>query len=211
MIHYIGNFHLYWIAGVGLKFDVYNTIRTLGDNGITEVTYRNISDRQEYEASVWGGYSFSKKIRVNTSAGYTYNKYGEEQIKLYKYRNGGTFYTSLNYSYTPTSLTSLDGNARYSSYADPQGRARSNLQMNLGIQHKFFNKRLIVSLNAIDFVRRQRLVTYTYGAKFNLENFNSTNTRNFRFSVAYQLNKVAEKRMSEKEKAKLLEKLKTKS
>jgi hypothetical protein len=205
-----GKYYMNASIGYNKVKDVYNTIRTLADNGVTEVTYRNISDRQEYEASLWGGYSFSKKIRVNTSAGYTYNKYGEEQIKLYRYRNGGTFYTSINYSYTPTSLTSLDGNARYSSYSDPQGRARSNLQMNLGIQHKFFNKRLMVSLNAVDFIRRQRFVTYTYGAKFNLENFNSTNTRNFRFSVAYQLNKVAQKRMSEKEKSKLLDKLKTK-
>lgn len=205
-----GKYYMNASIGYNKVKDVYNTIRSLVDNGITEVTYKNISDRQEYETSIWGGYSFSKKIRLNTSAGYTYNQYGEEQIKLYKYRNGGTFYTSLNYSYTPTSLTSLDGNARYSSYADPQGRARSNLQMNLGIQHKFFNKRVIVSLNAIDFIKKQKFVTYTYGSNFNLENYNSTNTRNFRLSISYQLNKVVKKKMSEKEKQRILDKLKAK-
>jgi ferric enterobactin receptor len=191
--------------------NVYNTIRTLVENGKTQITYQNISDRQEYEGSIWGGYTFTKKFRVNTSAGYTYNQYGEEQIRLYKYRNGGTFYTSINYSFTPTNLTTLDGNARYSSYADPQGRARSNLQMNVGIQHKFFNKRLIVSFNAIDPIKVQKFVTYTYGANFNLENYNSTQTRNFRVSVSYQLNKmVQKKKISDKEKNNIINKIKAK-
>ncbi len=205
-----GKYYINTSVGYNKVKDVYNTIRTLVENGITEITYRNISDRQEYEASVWGGYTFTKKFRINTSAGYSYNKYGEEQIRLYKYRNGGTFYTSINYSFTPNTLTTLDGNARYSSYADPQGRARSNLQMNLGIQRKFFNKRLIVSFNAIDPIKVQKFVTYTYGTRFTLENHNSTNTRNFRIAVAYQLNKVVQKKMSDKEKKKMLDKLKGK-
>ncbi len=205
-----GKYYINTSVGYNKVKDVYNTIRTLVENGITEITYRNISDRQEYEASVWGGYTFTKKFRINTSAGYSYNKYGEEQIRLYKYRNGGTFYTSINYSFTPNTLTTLDGNARYSSYADPQGRARSNLQMNLGIQRKFFNKRLIVSFNAIDPIKVQKFVTYTYGTRFTLENHNSTNTRNFKIAVAYQLNKVVQKKMSDKEKKKMLDRLKGK-
>jgi len=206
-----GRYYINGSVGYNKVKDVYNTIRTLVENGITQVTYQNISNRQEYEASLWGGYTFSKRFRINTSAGYSYNKYGEEEIKLYKYRNGGTFYTSLNYSYTPNSLTTLDGNARYSSYADPQGRARSNLQMNIGVQRKFFNKRLIVSINAIDPIKVQKFVTYTYGSKFTLENFNSTQTRNFRISFAYQLNKMVQKKqISDKDKKKILDKLKSK-
>lgn len=205
-----GKYYINTSVGYNKVKDVYNTIRTLVENGITEITYRNISDRQEYEASIWGGYTFTKKFRINTSAGYSYNQYGEEQIRLYNYRNGGTFYTSINYSFTPNNLTTLDGNARYSSYADPQGRARSNLQMNLGIQRKFFNKRLIVSFNAIDPIKVQKFVTYTYGTRFTLENYNSTNTRNFRIAVAYQLNKMVQKKMSEKDKKKMLDNLKAK-
>jgi len=205
-----GKYYINTSVGYNKVKDVYNTIRTLVENGITEITYRNISDRQEYEASIWGGYTFTKKFRINTSAGYSYNQYGEEQIRLYNYRNGGTFFTSINYSFTPNNLTTLDGNARYSSYADPQGRARSNLQMNLGIQRKFFNKRLIVSFNAIDPIKVQKFVTYTYGTRFTLENYNSTNTRNFRIAVAYQLNKMVQKKMSEKDKKKMLDNLKAK-
>jgi ferric enterobactin receptor len=206
-----GKYYINASIGYNKIKNVYNTIRTLIGNGLTQVTYQNISDRQEYESSIWGGYTFSKKFRINTSAGYSYNKYGEEQIKLYKYRNGGTFYTSINYSFTPTNLTTLDGNARYSSYADPQGRARSNLQMNVGIQHKFFNKRLIVSFNAIDPIKVQKFVTYTYGANFNLENYNSTQTRNFRITVSYQLNKmVQKKKISDKEKNNIINKIKAK-
>jgi hypothetical protein len=188
--------------------NIFNTIRTLVESGKTEVTYLNIADRNEYEASVWGGYTFSKKLRINTSAGYTYNEYSLKERTLFRYRNGGTFYTSLNYNFTPNSLTTLDGNARYSSFADPQGRARSNLSMNLGIQRKLLNKRLIASFNIIDPLRAQKYTTYTYGKNFTLENFNSTNTRNFRFSLAYQLTKPPQKKMTEKEKKMMLDKIK---
>ena len=80
--------------------------------------------------------------------------------------------------------------------------------MTLGIQHKFFNKRLIVSFNAIDPIKAQKFVTYTYGAKFTSENYNSTRTRNFRVAISYQLNKVSQKsKLSEKQKNALLKKV----
>ncbi|HEX8462531.1 MAG TPA: outer membrane beta-barrel family protein, partial [Segetibacter sp.] len=203
-----GKYYINASIGYNRVKDIYKTIRTLIESGKTQTTYMNISSRQEYETSIFGGYTFSRKLRMNASAGYTYNQYSEQDIKLFNYRNGSTFYTSVNYSYNPSTLTTLDGNARFSSFADPQGRARSNLTMNLGIQHKFFNKRLIVSFNAIDPFTAQKFVTYTYGAKFTSENYNSTRTRNFRIAVSYQLNKVAQKsNLSDKQKKELLKKV----
>ncbi|MCX5726778.1 MAG: site-specific DNA-methyltransferase [Candidatus Saganbacteria bacterium] len=45
-------------------------LRTLIDNGITEITWQNISGRKEYELNTWMGYTFSKKFRLNFNAGY---------------------------------------------------------------------------------------------------------------------------------------------
>jgi hypothetical protein len=203
-----GKYYINASIGYNRVKDIFKTIRTLIESGKTQTTYMNISSRQELETSIWGGYTFSRKLRMNASTGYTYNKYSELDIKLFNYRNGSTFYTSINYSFNPSTLTTLDGNARFSSFADPQGRATSNLTMNLGIQHKFFNKRLIVSFNAIDPIKAQKFVTYTYGAKFSSENYNSTRTRNFRIGVSYQLNKVVQKsKLSEKKKNNLLQKV----
>ena len=202
-----GKYYVNTSFGYNKVQDVFNTIRTLVDNGITEVSYQNIADRQEYEGSAWGGYTFNKRFRMNGSLGYTYNQYGEEEKLLYKYRNGGTFYTSLNYNYTPTSLLMFEGNARYSSFADPQGRARSNLNMSFGVQRKLMNKRLIVSFNIIDPLLAQKLVTYTYGSRFTLENYRSTNTRNFRLTIAYQLNQIVKSKISEKQKQEMLRKV----
>ncbi|HCL04756.1 MAG TPA: hypothetical protein DHW64_01780, partial [Chitinophagaceae bacterium] len=85
----------------------------------------------------------------------------------------------------------------------------SNVNMNLGVQHRFFERRLIISFNAIDPFTAQRYTTYTYGTNFNLESFNSSNTRNFRLSVSYQLNRVVQKsKLSEKDKKAALEKAK---
>jgi hypothetical protein len=136
---------------------------------------------------------FTKKFRMNGSAGYTFNQYGAAEKLLYKYRDGATFYTSLNYNFTPSNLLSFEGTARYNNFADPQGRSRSNLTVNLGIQRKFLDRRLIVSINIIDPTTQQQFQTFAYGANFNLESFSSSNTRNYRIAVSYQLNKVVTK------------------
>jgi hypothetical protein len=108
-----------------------------------------------------------------------------------------------------TTLTTIDGNVRFSSFADPQGRARSNVSMNLGFQRKLFNKRLIASLNLIDPFRTQRFTTYTYGTNFTLENFNSSNTTNVRISLAYQINPSKPKsKISDRQKKEILNKVK---
>jgi hypothetical protein len=187
--------------------NIFNTIRTLIEQGKTQVTWLNIADRQEYELSAWGGYTFSKKLRMNLSAGYTYLKYGEEEKKLFRYRDGSTFYTSLNYSLTLNPLTVFEGNARFSSFADPQGRTRSNINMNLGFQRKFFEKRMTVGFNIIDPFTTQQTQSFTFGPNFSLESFRATRTRNFRLSVSWQLNKMIQKSsISEKQKKQALEK-----
>jgi ferric enterobactin receptor len=207
-----GKYYINTSVGYNRVKDIINSIKTLNTDGKTQTTYQNIDNRNEYEASMWGGYTFTKKLRMNASAGYTFNQYGERSKTLYKYRDGGTFYTSINYSFMPTNVLTFEGNARYSSFADPQGRSRSNLTMTLGVQKKFFNKRLIVGIVAIDPFRPQQFTTYTYGSNFNIEAFNSTQTRNFRFTVAYQLNKIVTKsKMTDKQKREALEKMKKKT
>lgn len=202
-----GKYYFNTSVGYNKIKNIFNSIRTLIEAGKTQVTWQNIADRNEYEASVWGGYSFSKKFRMNTSVGYTFIEYGEAEKILYKYIDGSTFYTSVNFSFIPSSTLTFDGNARYSSFATPQGRSRSNLTMNLGVQKKFFNKRFIVGFNIIDPFRVQQQITQTFGTNFNLESFNSVNTRNFRISFSYQLNKMVKKStLTDKQKKAALDK-----
>ena len=188
-----GKYYVNTSLGYNKLTQVFNSIRTLQAGGKTEVTWKNIADRKEYEASAWGGYTFTKKFRMNGSAGYTFNQYGESEKRLFKFRDGATFYTSLNYNFTPSNLLTFEGTARYNNFADPQGRSRSNLTVNLGVQRKFFDRRLIVSINVIDPTTQQQYQTFAYGANFNLESFSSSNTRNYRIAISYQLNKVVNK------------------
>lgn len=188
-----GKYYVNTSLGYNKLTQVFNSIRTLQAGGKTEVTWKNIADRKEYEASAWGGYTFTKKFRMNGSAGFTFNQYGESEKRLFKYRDGATFYTSLNYNFKPSNLLTFEGTARYNNFADPQGRSRSNLTVNLGVQRKFFDRRLIVSINVIDPTTQQQYQTFAYGANFNLESFSSSNTRNYRIAISYQLNKVVNK------------------
>ena len=210
-ISYIkGKYYVNGSAGFNHIKDVFNSIRTLVSDGKTQTTYQNISSRKEYEASIWGGYTISKQLRVNTSVGYTFNTYDEAGKLLYKYRDGGSFYSTLNYNYTPTSVLRFEGNARFNSFADPQGRAKSNINLNFGVQRKFFDKRLILQLNIIDPFASQKFTTYTYGPNFFLESFRASQTRNFRLTVTYQLNRMVQKKVSAKEMKDAIDKVKRK-
>lgn len=210
-ISYIkGKYYINGSAGFNHIKDVFNSIRTLIGDGKTQTTYQNISSRKEYEASLWGGYTINKQLRVNTSVGYTYNTYDQAGKDLYKYRDGGSFYSTLNYSYTPTGVLKIEGNARFNSMADPQGRARSNVNLNFGVQRKLFDKRLILQLNVIDPFASQKFTTFTYGSNFFLESFRAARTRNFRFTVTYQLNRMVQKKISAKEMNQALDKVRNK-
>jgi ferric enterobactin receptor len=204
-----GKYYINTSLGYNKVRNVINSIRSLATGGKTQTTYLNIADRQEYQASAWGGFTFSKRFRVNGSLGYTFNQYSDREKTLYKYRDGGTFYTSFNYTYTPTNVLTFEGSTRFSSFADPQGRSRSNLNTNIGVQRRFFDRRLIVSFNIIDPFTTQQYTTYTYGSNFNIESFSSTNSRNFRLTVSYQLNRVVQKKVvTDKQKQAILDKLK---
>ncbi len=191
--------------------NVFNSIRTLSDSGKTQITFRNISDQQEYQASIWTGITVTRKFKINVSAGYHYNQYGEKEKLLYKYHDGGSFYTTFNYSYSPDNFTVIEANNRFASYATPQGQSRSNINMGLSLQRKFLNKRMVVGISAIDPLGLQVNNGSTYGTNFQIESHSISNTRNFRISVSYQLSKVMLKsNLDDKQKKGALEKLKQK-
>lgn len=207
-----GKYYINTSIGFNKVKDVINTYRTLIGGGKTSITYINIADRKEYEASAYGGYTFNRWFRMNASAGYTFNQYADAEKILYKYQNGGSFYTSVQYNFTPSTVFTMDGTARYSSFADPQGHSRSNLTMNLGFQYKLFDRRLILGINIADPIHSQEYYSNTVGPNFNIQSYSSSNTRNFRFTIAYQLNKLVQKSgLSEKQKQNILDNIKKKN
>ena len=206
-----GKYYINTSLGYNKVKQVINTFRTLVGGGKTLITYVNIADRQEYEASAYGGYTFTKRFRMNGSLGYTFNQYAQAEKDLYKYQDGGSFYTTIQYNYNPSSLFTMEGSARFSSFADPQGRSRSNLSMNLGFMYKFFERRLMVGINLADPFRAQQYFSSVYGSNFTVESFSSSNTRNFRLTISYQLNKLVQKAsMTDKQKQEAINKAKSK-
>jgi hypothetical protein len=173
--------------------DIYSSIRTLLPDGKTNITWQNLSGRQEYESSIWGGYTLSKKSKINMSVGYNYNVYSLFDRNVNKYRNGGSFFSTLNGNYQFTDLLSSNVNLTFNRFANPQGNVRSNLSMNMGVQYKFFKKKFVVSANVIDPFRNQQNRNFTYGSNFALESFNTTVTRNYRLGLSYIFSKKGKK------------------
>jgi hypothetical protein len=191
--------------GHNIVQDVFIQVRTLVADGKTETGWQNIDDRKEYEISTWSGYTFSRKLRANFSAGYTINQYSKFDQEVNKYRNGGSFSSNLNANYSPLDVWNINANFTYNRFANPQGTVRSNVSMNLGVQKKFFNKRFIVTINAIDPLFQQENRSFTYGPNFNLESLNSTNTRNYRLTLGYNFIRAVSKAKARAEKDKLKE------
>jgi outer membrane receptor protein involved in Fe transport len=172
-------------VGYNLVKDVYSQVRTLTTEGKTQVTWENISDRREWEVSTWNGFTILKKLKINTSASYTYNLYGSYDRLIRRFQNGGSFTSTLGANYIPNDRQSFSGQFNLNRFATPQGFARWNASLNFGIQRKFLAKRMTVTLNAIDPIRDQRRYTYTYAPNFILENFSQTRTRNYRITGAW--------------------------
>lgn len=177
-------------AGFNLVQDIYAQIRTLQPDGKTFVTWQNIDDRKEYEWSTWGGYTFSKKVRVNLSTSYTYNIYSKFDKEKYKYRDGGSFTSNLNGTYIPNDFWNANGSFTFNKFANPQGFVRWNISMNLGVQRKFMQKRLLVTLNIIDPLQQQKNRIFTYGTNFIHESYSISQTKNYRITLGYNFIKV---------------------
>lgn len=181
-------------AGYNIVEDIFSPVRTLQQEGRTQVTWENISDRKEYEISTWNGYTLSKKIKINLSASYIYNVYGEYERTVKKYRNGSSFSSNLNGNYALKDIWNYTGSFTFNRFANPQGSVSWNLSMNIGVQKKFLDKRFIATLNFIDPFRNQQRKSFTYGKNFELNSFRSTETRNFRLTMAYNFTKVTGKK-----------------
>jgi hypothetical protein len=177
-------------AGYNLVEDIFSQIRTLLPDSKTEITWRNVSARQEYEVSSWSGLTLSKKLRANFSASYIYNKYGSFDKEVRKFRDGGSFTSNINTNFNPTDVWTFTGNFTFNRFANPQGTVRSNLNMNIGIQRKILKKKFIITLNAIDPLVQQQNRTFTYGPNFNVESYSQTQTRNYRLTLSYMFNKT---------------------
>jgi len=177
--------------GYNLVEDVFSQIRTLQTDGKTTVTWDNVSNRHEYEASTWAGLTISRKLRSNISASYTYNKYGTFDKQVRKFRDGGSFTSNFSTNYNPTDLWTFTGAFSFNRFANPQGTVRSNISMNIGAQYKLFKKKVIISINTTDpFIQQQNRV-FTYGPNFDLESYSRTQTRNYRVTLSYNFNKTS--------------------
>jgi hypothetical protein len=181
-------------TGYNIVEDIYSQVRTLRTDGITEITWQNISGRKEYEVSTWSGYTLSKRTRINLSASYTYNVYGSFDKEVRKFRDGASFTSNLNGNYNWTDLYTATSSLTFNRFANPQGTVRSSISMNIGFQAKLLAKRMIATLNIIDPFVQQQNRTFTYGTNFVLENYSTTQTRNFRLTLAYIFTKPQKKK-----------------
>ena len=211
--YYSDNFDLgagYWKKKYNVNFSVgynalqhiYSALRALDTSGKTFTSWYNLSGRKEYEASAFGGVNIGKKLKINVSGSYTYNEYSEHDQKVNRYRNGGSLHSSMNGNYTWSPLLNFTGNFTFNRFANPQGSVRNRLSMSMGVQRKFFNKNLSVSLNVVDPFTQQQNTNFIYAPNYNLETYSLSNSRNFRIAAAYTFKKKVKKKAAPKKQLK---------
>lgn len=175
--------------GYNVLKDIYSAIRTLQSDGKTTTTWQNLSGRKEYEINGWGGYTISKKAKINLSLGYTYNEYSLHDRTVNRYHNGGSVFSTLNGSYLFNPLLNANISITFNRFANPQGTVRSSQSMNIGVQQKLFKKKLVVAVSMIDPFRQQQNKYFLYASNFNIESYSTTRTKNFRLSLSYIFSK----------------------
>ncbi len=168
--------------------DIFSQIRTLIPGEKTQITWENISNRREYEISTWNSLTLARRLKTNFSASYTYHVYSDFDKTVNLYRDGGSFTSNINTTYTQNDIFNMTGSFIFNRIANPQGYARWTWSMNLGVQRKFLHKKLIITLNVIDpFV--QQLKNITAGGNFILQSYSYTQSRNLRLTVAWIISK----------------------
>ncbi len=187
------NYYFNYSIGFNKVQDIYTTITTLESNGVTNTTYENISSRNEYSTGTWSGYTFSPALKANVGVNYIYSTYGAYDKSVNHYQNNGSFYTNINLNYSPVKVWNFSLSCLYNRNGNPQGVSTATVNMNIGIQHKFWQKKLILTLNVSDPFVQQRTTTHTYGSNFNLENYSTTQTRNYRLTISYNFNSTIQR------------------
>jgi hypothetical protein len=81
----------------------------------------------------------------------------------------------------------------FNRFANPQGTVRSSVSMNIGLQAKLLQKKMVITFNTIDPFMQQQNRQFTFGERFNQETYSFTQTRNFRLTVAYNFSKTVNK------------------
>lgn len=176
---------------------IYSSIRSLQADGKTFTTWQNLSGRKEYEASFWGGLNIGKKIKVNGSSRYAFNVYSLHDRTVNRYKNAASLNGSLNANYLYNSLLNVTASVTYNKFATPQGHARNNVSMTVGIQQKLLKKNLTLGLNIVDPFSQQENINFIQAPNYNLESYSSTVSRNIRITVGYNFKKkVAKKKNS---------------
>ncbi len=173
--------------------DIFTQLRLPAPNDTNKTTtsWYNIDGREEYEISTWNGYTFSKALRLNLSASYTFNKYSSRNTSFI---NGGTFTSNFNGNFVPTDKWNITTGITYNRFANPQGTVRSNLRMNFGVQRKLLKKKLVLTFNMIDPIAKQEYRSFTTTPAYNIESLSSTNTRNYRITIGYNFTQLGKKK-----------------
>jgi hypothetical protein len=189
-------FNINFSIGYNALQQIYSSIRTLQPDGKTHTSWQNLSGRKEYETSIWGGINIGKKLKINASGLYSYNVYSDHDQKVNRYRNGGSLNSTVNGNYVWSTLMNFSSNFTYHRFANPQGRVRNNLSMNLGVQRKFFQKNLSISFNIVDPFHQQQNKNFIQAPNYNLESFSTGNSRNYRLAAGYTFKKKVKKKVS---------------
>lgn len=174
--------------GYNIVEDIFSPVRTLLEGGKTQVTWDNISGRKEIEFSSWNGINLSKKFKLNLNASWTLQRYSAYDIAVRKFRNGASFTSSVGYTWVASDWWNANGNVNLNRFANPQGFANWTAAIQLALQRKLLQKKLLVTTTVVDpFINQQRK-SFTYGPNFTLESFTLTRTQNYRLTLAYLLN-----------------------
>ena len=163
--------------------------RSVDQTGVSESTFDNVSSNQQYGIILSGNYRPYKTISTNANFIFSQTSY-QSNVNSALNRTGKNLSGNIGLSMQLPFKTAFEGNLTYYNNISAQGRNKGSITTWMGARKVFMKNKLNARINISDPFGRANNSSFSEGANFRVQNFNTNNSSNVTLSLNYRFARV---------------------
>jgi iron complex outermembrane receptor protein len=168
---------------------VIERFRSVDQTGVSENTFNNVSSNQQYGIILSGNYRPHKTITTNANFMFSQTSY-KSNVNSALNRTGKNLSGNIGLSMQLPFKTAFEGNFNYYNNISAQGRNKGSITTWMGARKVFMKNKLNARVNISDPFGRANNSSFSEGANFRVQNFNTNNSSNVTLSLNYRFARV---------------------
>jgi outer membrane receptor protein involved in Fe transport len=168
---------------------VIERFRSVDQTGVSESTFDNVSSNQQYGIILSGNYRPHKTISTNANFIFSQTSY-QSNVNSALNRTGKNLSGNIGLSMQLPFKTAFEGNLTYYNNISAQGRNKGSITTWMGARKVFMKNKLNARINISDPFGRANNSSFSEGANFRVQNFNTNNSSNVTLSLNYRFARV---------------------